>query len=169
MKNKILGSVISLLLVGCASNPNAPAHPISESMLKLQTYTYTDLNGTRSDLWKKALNYMATTYGDSKAVLRVEDELEGVLIGKGLVRWQKYDSFLSPNCLSEYDIRFIAKNNKARLQLELLRGVPAASECNWALPSNYGYKQILSQFSNISGNLKSALHGEGKLESMQDF
>jgi len=169
MRNKILGIVISLLLIGCANNPNAPDYPISKSKVKAQTFTYTELSDNKIELWKKARNYIATVYGDSKAVLRVEDEREGSLIGKGLIRWKIFDSVLSPYCYSKYDIRFIAKDHKARLQLELLQGVPATSTCNWALPSNYGYEQVLNQFSSMSEAIESALRGDGKLESMQDF
>ncbi len=169
MKNKILGIVILLVLFGCANNPNAPDYPISQSKVKAQTFTYTDLDGDKEELWEKARNYIATVYGDSKAVLRVEDEKNGTLIGKGLIGWKIFSSALSPTCHSEYDIRFVAKDNKARLQLELLSGAPALSGCTWKLPSNFGYEQVISEFERMSSELESALRGSGKIEKMQDF
>lgn len=158
------------LLQGCATDPSSPNYPISQSEIQAQTYTYLNLKGNKTELWKSARNYIATAYGDNKAVLRVEDESEGTLIGKGIIKWKMMDVSLSPYCYSEYDIRFIAKDNKARLQLELLPGVPSISECvAWELPSKYGYDQILSDFSMISKQFESNLSGEGKLETMSDF
>lgn len=169
MNKKYLTTVATAFLVlqGCASVND---YPIKANELEVQTYTYTDLSGSKLELWKSARNYLATAYGDSKSVLRVEDENQGTLIGKGLVKWRMLDSALSPYCHSEYDIRFVAKDHKARLQLELIPGAPALSECvAWTLPSKTGYTQILEQFNLISSGLESSLKGDGKLESMTDF
>lgn len=170
MKNKIILCCFILGIQGCTNAPSSPNYPIPPKEVKAQTYTYLDLNDNKSDLWKKARNYIASAFGDSKAVLRVEDEDDGTLIGKGLIQWKMLDSVLSPYCYSNYDIRFVAKENKARLQLELLSGVPTGSECvAWKLPSRYGYNQILMKFNNMSSQLKNILKGEGKIESMKDF
>lgn len=167
---KILISFSLAILSGCATNPNSPDYPISQSDIKEQTFTYHDLKGNQSALWKKARSYIATAYGDSKAVLRVEDEADGTLIGKGIIKWKMITSSLSPYCYSEYNIRFVAKDNKARLQLELISGVPTVSECvGWPLPSKYGYEQILTEFSSMSSQLETNLRGAGKLEKMSDF
>lgn len=141
MKKELLYFSLALALQGCATNPNSPDYPISQSDVQAQTYTYVGLDGSKGELWKKARNYIATSYGDSKAVLRVEDENSGTLIGKGIIKWKMLTSSLSPYCYSEYDIRFVSKDNKARLQLELLAGVPSMSECvAWTLPSKYGIR-----------------------------
>lgn len=170
MKKELLYFSLALVLQGCATNPNSPNYPIPQSDVQPKTYTYADLNGSKSELWKKARNYIATAYGDSKAVLRVEDENSGTLIGKGIIKWRMGDMTLSPYCYSEYDIRFVSKDNKARLQLELLAGVPSISECvAWTLPSRYGYQQITDKFSEISSQLEISLRGKGKLESINDF
>ncbi len=170
MKNYLVISTITLGLLGCATNPNSPDYPISNTDIQPQTYTYVNLQTDKTELWKKARNYIATAYGDSKAVLRVEDESSGTLTGKGIIRWKMLTSTFSPYCYSEYEIRFVAKDNKARLQLELLPGVPAISEClAWSLPSKYGYEQILSSFLTMSGQLESNLRGEGKIDAMNNF
>jgi hypothetical protein len=75
MKNIILSLIITLALVGCVTDPNSPYAMIPLSEVEAQTYTYTELNGNKSELWKKARNYIATVYGDSKSVFRVEDEV----------------------------------------------------------------------------------------------
>lgn len=170
MKKLLIGFSICSVLQGCATDPNSPDYPISQSDVQAKTFTYIDLGSNKAELWKRARNYIATAYGDSKAVLRVEDESSGTLIGKGLIRWKMLTTPLSPYCYSEYDIRFVAKDSKARLQLELLQGVPAISECSgWSLPSKYGYEQILSSFSAMSEQLESSLRGEGKLDAMNNF
>lgn len=170
MKKLLISFSICSALLGCATDPNSPDYPISQSDVRAETFTYIDLGSDKTELWKKARNYIATAYGNSNAVLRVEDESSGTLIGKGLVQWKMLTTPLSPYCYSEYDIRFVAKDSKARLQLELLPGVPAISECSaWSLPSKYGYEQILSSFSTMSEQLESSLRGEGKLDAMKNF
>ncbi|EOX1508754.1 DUF4468 domain-containing protein [Vibrio cholerae] len=139
-------------------------YPISQSDIQPQTYTFLDLKGDKGELRKKARNHIATVYGDSKEVMRVEDESEGSLIGKGLVQWKIIDSAISPYCYSSYDIRFLAKDGRARLQLELLPGVPAGSECvAWTLPSKYGCDQVLTKFGLMAKNSKPAY--EVKIQS----
>lgn len=170
MKNKFILCCLILAIQGCATDSNSPNYPIPQLEVKAQTYTYLDLNDNISNLWKKARNYIASAFGNSKAVIRIEDEAGGTLIGKGIIQWKMLDSTLSPYCYSNYEIRFIAKENKARLQLELLPGVPAGSECvAWKLPSRYGYNQVVMKFNDISSQLENSLRGKGKIESMSDF
>ncbi|WP_102505659.1 DUF4468 domain-containing protein [Salinivibrio kushneri] len=170
MKNVIfIIAVMLLFLQGCTS-PNSPNYPISPSDIEPQTYTYLELNGDKSEVWKKARNHIATVYGDSKDVMRVGDESEGSLLGKGLIQWKMMDSAISPYCYSKYDIRFLAKDGKARLQLELLPGAPAGSECvGWTLPSKHGYNQVLEKFESMAKRFEKSLRGEGSLETMSDF
>lgn len=166
---RVLGLVsLFLLIQGCTSSPEN--NPITKKQLEVKTYTYTNLKGDKNQLWLKARNYLASTYNNSKSIQRVSDEERGTFIGKGAFKWKLLDQFGSPYCLSDYQIRFIAKDNKARLQLELLEGVPPLSKCTgWPLPSGFGYQQIMTEFNNISIGLEKALRGEGKIESMNDF
>ncbi len=150
MKNIIFSLLMIVSIQGCTS-VDSVNYPISQSDIQPQTYTFLDLKSDKRELWKKARNHIATVYGDSKEVMRVEDESEGSLIGKGLVQWKMLDSAISPYCYSSYDIRFLAKDGRARLQLELLPGVPAGTECGaWTLPSKYGYEQILAKFETMA-------------------
>jgi hypothetical protein len=171
MKNIILSLIITLALVGCVTDPNSPYVMIPSSEVEAQTYTYTELNGNKSELWKKARNYIATVYGDSKSVFRVEDEVDGVLLGKGVINWSMGGGTASLGvkhyCSSEYDIRFVAKDNKAQLQLKISKTI---LECkNWITPSRYGYAEILREFERMSKELEASLRGNGQLESMHDF
>ncbi|WP_039462414.1 DUF4468 domain-containing protein [Vibrio navarrensis] len=169
MKNIIFSLLMIVSIQGCTS-VDSVNYPISQSDIQPQTYTFLDLKSDKSELWKKARNHIATVYGDSKEVMRVEDESEGSLIGKGLVQWKMLDSAISPYCYSSYDIRFLAKDGRARLQLELLPGVPAGTECGaWTLPSKYGYEQILAKFETMAKKFETSLRGEDSIGSMSDF
>lgn len=170
MKVTILSSIIILALSGCVTKPNPEQTPITLSEIKAQTYTYTELKGNKGEIWRKARNYIATVYGDSKAVFNVEDEEDGVLIGKGVVDWKGGIKSLGIelfNCSSDYSIRFVAKDNKAQLQLKYVRNI---LECkDFKTPTRYGYKQIIKEFEIISEALEASLRDEGQLKSMYDF
>jgi len=169
MNKIIFSALLASSMVGCATTDPAQL-PVNSADIVPSTFTYLELKSGKDELWMRARNYIATVYGDSKSVLRVEDKAEGVLVGKGLVSWKMLPSSLSPICHSEYQIRFVAKNQKARLQLELLEGTPVASKCSaWTLPSGYGYEQVEAEFKVISQGLENALGGTGKIDSMSDF
>ena len=169
MKNIILTTVFLSSMVGCA-NTDPALIPIKPTELEVSTYTYLDLDTDKAELWSRARNYIATIYGDSKSVLRVEDKEEGLLVGKGLTSWKMHPDRFSVYCHSEYQIRFLAKDNKARLQLELLEGTPSVSRCvAWTLPSGYGHEQIKAEFLGISKGLEQALRGAGEIDAMDDF
>ncbi len=114
---------------------------------------------------------LALAYGDSRRVIRVKDQNDGIIIGRGLVEWRMLSSnILSPKCDSEYDIKFIAKDNKARLQLSLLPNNSLTSKCgNWKYPSRSGYKSIISNFDSMSKQLNKSLKGESDLGNLKDF
>jgi hypothetical protein len=161
-------AALLVLIQGCQSTPDE--RPISKEQLEVKTYTYVDLGESKDELWLRARNYLASTYVNSQTINRVSDKDEGVWIGKALTKWKMLDMSFSPYCLSDYQIRFVAKDNKARLQLELLDTTPPLSECQgWSLPSGYGYKQIMEEFDDISLGLESALRGKSSLEDMKDF
>jgi hypothetical protein len=148
-------TVIFLLsIIGCAG-----IQPIKDNVQKEFTYDYVVDGKTKSELWKNARNYFAAVYGDFTQVARVMDENEGTIIGKGLAPWY----LLGNKCGHEYHIRFMAKDGKARLQLELIPGVPPLSDCTgYPLPSEDGYQEIIKQFKEISLELEKALKGESK-------
>lgn len=163
-------AAVSLLLTiqGCQSTPDD--RPISKEQLEVKTYTYVDLSASKETLWLRARDYLASTYVDSKTINRVSDKDEGIWIGYASTRWKMLDTTFTQNCLSDYQIRFVAKDNKARLQLELLDATPPLSMCRgWSLPSGYGYKQIMAEFDQISRGLEHALRGQSKLDDMKDF
>ena len=123
-------------------------------------------------LFARARDYMATAYGDSRSVIRVQDENEAVIIGKGAVTWRMLpNNSLSGSCSTEYNIRFIAKDEKARLQVELIYGAPVYSSCiNWKAPSPAAYRyDVLPSFDQLSKDLGSALKGLGAGNSFKDF
>ena len=156
-----------LLFQGCATIENSP---IAREQLEIKAFTYTDLTGDKEQLWNRANNYFASAYNNSKAVLRTSSQIQGTIIGKGIVSWKIRSDFYIKPCYSEYQIRFVAKEHKARLQLELLEGTPPLSNCvYWTLPGGYGYQQVMDEFNEISSGLGKALRGEGKIESMKDF
>ncbi len=158
MKKQSVVLILATLLSGCSTQLSPLDSPITVFDIKAQTFTYNGLNGKQTTLWEKARRHIIVTYGQSQPILRVENKASGTLLGKGLVRWKLSSALESRYCYSEYDIRFMARDHKARLQLTLLPGVPTQSECDdWGLPSQYGYDQILDKFELISDNLDSVL------------
>lgn len=81
MKRAFTLAAQTLSIQGCVSTPENS--PISREELEVKTYTYTNLVGDKGQIWQKARNYLASTYNNSNAILRVSDEEEGTLIGKG--------------------------------------------------------------------------------------
>jgi hypothetical protein len=167
---KIIISVLSIFLVGgCASGPEWTQ--ISEKDIKPMTYDYNIPNTNKDVLFKRARNHFATVYGDSRSVIRVQDEAEGLIIGKGAIDWKLGTDTLAPiSCSSSYNIRFIAKDNKARLQIHLIEGAPVFSQCTgWRLPTVTAYQEILKSFNDISAGVESSLKGLSDESSFKDF
>jgi hypothetical protein len=105
-------------------------------------------------------------------VTRVEDEGDGTIIGKGIAPWNlTLDGLLisAMPCSSNYDVIFIAKEGRARLQLTLREGVPQASTCGWHLPPKRDYPQIVGQFNDMSAGLENALNGQGAVDKLRNF
>jgi hypothetical protein len=115
------------------------------------TFDYQVPSKSKGELWKSARDYFASAYGDSRSVFRVMDPEDGTIIGKGTASWM----LMTNNCLTDYHIRFAAKDNKARLQFEIIRGVPPLSQCTgWPWPTESGYQEIVNSFSLTSTGLK---------------
>ncbi|RUO58520.1 hypothetical protein CWE25_02435 [Idiomarina fontislapidosi] len=130
------------------------------------TYDYKDLNATKDEIFSRARNFLATNYGDTNEVLRVVDAKEGIIIGRGSSPWY----IMTNSCSTEHNVKFAAKDNKARLQFELIQGAPAYSGCQgWAMPTEQGYQTIKSDFNAFSERLEQALKGEGKNSDFNNF
>ncbi len=157
-----------ITLTGCATGKNYSQHEmISESTERVFTYDYSIPKSDKNTLWKRARDYFAATYGDSRAVFRIQDESDGILIGKGIHTWIFADVLL---CSNEYHVRFAAKNEKARLQFELIQDVPALSKClGYPLPSKVAYQDMVKIFSETSSNLEKALTGEEQPNDFKNF
>lgn len=156
----IIGAA-SFVLAGCAGM--SPARNDAQSEF---TFDYQIQDKSKDELWKSARDYFAGAYGDSRSVFRVMDQDDGTIIGKGSASWM----LLTNQCLTDYHIRFAAKDDKARLQFEIIRGAPALSQCQgWAWPTESGYKQIVNSFNAVSAGIESALNGNGDASSFKDF
>lgn len=153
------------LLAGCAGTM-AELTPADRNAQKEFTYDFSLPGKSQTVLWRSARDYFAEEYGDSRSVFRVVDEKDGTLIGRGLAPW----ALAANRCITEYQIRFAAKDGKARLQYELIEGVPALSQCpGWPWPSGNGYKQITDSFANSAKSLELALQGKSSKSKLKDF
>jgi hypothetical protein len=147
------------LVVGCAGMA-----PASKDVQRTFTYDYSAADVSREELWVRARDYFATTFGDSRSVLRVQDKEETTLIGKGVASWKLIGS---ERCFNDYHLKFMSKDGRARLELELIEGVPSYSTCSgWPWPSQSGYEEIVSGFESFSAGLGGALNKES---SFSDF
>lgn len=148
--NKLISiGFISMLITGCAGMQLAP-----KDAKRVFTYDYQITSVKKDVLWTRARDYFANTYGDSRSVLRVQDKTESSLIGRAAAIWP----IGTIRCSTEYNLKFQSKDGKARLQLELLEGVPSHSSCTgWAWPSQSGYESIVNGFNRLSGELEQAL------------
>lgn len=176
MRPLLLGTTIFTfsLLTGCATPQMGPgATMIADDIPQPQTYDYTIASASKDVLYQRARDYFATSFGDSRSVIRVQDASEGLILGKGATSWNiETGMTFAPitTCYSEYDVRFMAKDGKARLQVELIRGAPSYSACShWELPTVTGYQKVLEGFNTFSKNLGTALEGKGSSEDFRNF
>ena len=159
MQKNILLIVSAILLSGCTG-----MGPMKKNAQRTFIYDYQIESVDKTELWVRARDYFASTFGDSRSVLRVQDKEAGSLIGKGVAGWVLV---METKCYSEYKLRFQSKDNKARLQLELSEGVPSYSTCSgWPLPSESGYQTIVADFLVLSNGLEKAL---SKASDFSDF
>lgn len=172
---RILLLIIAAILISINAGCSLYYTPtvIEEEQIDPFLYDYTDLNASQSELYIRARDYFATIYGDSRSVFRVEEPQEGLFIGKGNAFWTlRLEMGMVFSCAAEYDIRFISKDNRARLQLKLTKRQKTHINhaCDkWPLPSEEGYETIKIHFNEISKNLNKVLLGEGELDSFKDF
>jgi hypothetical protein len=134
------------------------------------TYDFSIPGKSQAELWRNARDFFAGAYGDSRSVFRVMDEKDGTIIGKGIASYEVGLPGAYTQCLTEYHIRFASKNEKARLQYELIYGVPALSPCYgrpW--PTEDGYFQIVAGFRVSADKMEAALKGGGAIDKLKDF
>ncbi len=167
-KLNFLFIVATIILSGCTPSMHSSHYEmISESTERVFTYDYAFPGKDKNSLWTKARDYFAETYGDSRAVFRVQDQDDGTLIGKGIHTWV-YAQTIS--CSSEYHVRFAAKNDKARLQFELIHGAPVLSKCSgYPLPTKLAYQDLTRVFELTSSGLEKALLSEDNPSNFKDF
>lgn len=140
-------------MIGCAGT--MPPYTNSERQI---TYDFIVEGKSQTELWHLALLFFTENYVDSSLDFSVMNVRNGVLIGRGSVPW-KY-SVYAPICIIEYHIRFAAKDEQARLQFELIEGVPPGSPCTaWPWPTEDGYSQVVSYLNDAAQKLDAALKG----------
>jgi hypothetical protein len=166
----IIASAFLLLLTGCVTI--APdRYPITTEQREF-IYDYATPAKSKKELFKDARNYFALAYGNSKDVSRLEDEEEGTIIGKAVAPWNlSTDISMVPYipCASNYNIIFIAKDGKARLQLTLMDGAALSSCGGWQAPPKRDYPQIVQHFIGISEGLGSALINQAAVDRLKNF
>jgi Domain of unknown function (DUF4468) with TBP-like fold len=162
LKIAIIFLIISNML-GCVSVP-PELMPITTEQREF-TYDYSAPKKSQKELFNSARNYFALSYGDSKEVTKVEDELQGTIIGKAKVKWLYALNSLVVNqqipYYSDYNIIFIAKDGKARLQLNFVESV--------SVPPKRDYPQIVQQFKSIADGLGKALDGQSEIDKLKNF
>ena len=167
MKKIIIGLIVSLGLAGCAELERIP---LTHKQANFQ-YDYKVPDVKKKELWQRARGYIVNIFGDSRAVLRVSDENETVLLGKALVSWDaSWDIGGNTECLNYYKLRFKAKDGKARMQLVLLadgpRSIdkPLGTTGGCGPPNEDGYNQIKQEFRALNLGMRKALSQKSSLD-----
>lgn len=160
----------AVLLAGCVSTPPDQLPITTEKREFL--YDYSEVNMSKDQLYTRANDFLAVSFNNSKVISRVEDKERGTIIAKAVASWTlTFDGLIIKGipCYSNYDIYFIAKDGRARLQLALTEGAPNPSACGWTLPPKRDYPQIVTQFETIAKGLGNSLSGKGTLDKLNDF
>ncbi|MDH6185479.1 hypothetical protein H4V98_002863 [Polaromonas sp. CG_23.6] len=166
---RVIASAMVLALMGCVTIP-LDQMPITTEKREF-TYEYAAPGKSKKELFKDAKNYFAMSYGNSKEVSRLEDQDQGTIIGKAVAEWNlSNNSLLIPHipCASNYNIIFIAKDERARLQLTLVEGAPMLS-CGWTSPPKRDYPQIVEQFNRIADGVGSAIKNQSAVDRLKNF
>lgn len=162
----------AIVLAGCSAMIPPDSYPITTEPREF-TYDFQVPGKSKAEIFKAALQHFSMAYGDGRAVERSANEADGIYTGKALIRWTllaSHAGFIKNHCLSNYDIIFIAKDGKARLQLALLEGAPPLSSCQgWPLPPKADYPQITTQFNASAKEIEAALQGNSKIDSLRNF
>jgi len=166
LKKIVLVALTACSLAGCVND--VAFQPMTDEQREF-TYDYKVPGKTKDELFKSARNFLATAYGDSKAIGRVEDEGEGLIIAKAVTLWKMDTGMVAVSCVSGYDISFIAKDEKARLQLTINKALQSTPECGWKEPSKQGYPEVVSNLNATAKQLGEALEGRSRIDKLKDF
>ena len=164
----LMPTLLILILSGCV--PFFPDMTLAPRDAQREfTYDFVVAGKSKSEIWKSARDFFAETYGDSRAVFRVMDEQDGTIIGRGASGWSLFEAS-SSTCVTDYHVRFAAKDNKARLQFEIIEGVPPHSPCTgWPWPTQKGYDAITQSFAGTASSLNVVLLGQSPGGKLKDF
>lgn len=102
----------SILLASCATNPVpvVVVVPIEDrSMEKVR-----EINLTKDEIYDSALEWIAQTFVDSKAVIELKDKDNGKIIGKGMTSFTSSNRLASSNIPCRFTLIVEAKDNKYR-------------------------------------------------------
>jgi len=160
---KVIFLAAMILMTGCTA-----LGPIDSTFRRVFTYDYQVPDKSKSDLYTAAVNFIAINYNDSNSVLRVTDKENGLIIGKGMSIWHEYGT----DRQTPHDIKFAAKNGRARLEITIAGTARATSVGGvyvWPLPSPSGYNQMVNQFDALAKSLESELKDNSDLSKFNDF
>lgn len=142
--------------------------PISADTKREFVFDYQVPGKSKDELYASALTFIAMSYGDSNSVLKITDKDGGLIAGKGMSVWSE----IGTNRHTPHEIKFMAKDGKARLQLSI-PGTAQPSAIGgvyiWPLPTPGGYNQVVQQFNDFSIALEKELQGSSKSSSFSDF
>lgn len=154
MKYKLTFFLLIPFLTACASSRLTQ---ISDSEIQPMEYVYENLDGNRTEIFKRARDFFAESFGDSTSVVRVSDVEQGKYIGKGVVSWVLSTGMVSVPCASNYTLKFLSKDGRAKLEITLNKGIVAGHSCRWDKPTVDGYSEVTAEFDRISSQLKKYL------------
>jgi hypothetical protein len=96
---------LAIQFIGCALPPQA-------TEIDKKTEDVVDIKLSKSEIYNKCLQWMATTFVSSKHVIELQDSAQGVIIGNGIVEasWQ------SMTFLIKFSLRIDIKDQKYRFK-----------------------------------------------------
>lgn len=164
----LVALLAAAVLAGCAAIP-PERMPITTEQREF-TYEFSAPSRSKDQIFKDVRNYFALAYRDTNKIGRVEDSVDGTIIAKAISPWRlTTDSGLIPSipCGSNYNIIFVARDGKAKLQLVLLDG--AVPPCGWSLPPKRDYPQVLREFESIRAGVADAIAGDSAIDRLKKF
>ena len=109
---KFILSLIGLLFIGCVSMSNLK--PIDTNKQFQKTIENIDLS--KSEIFKKTLQWLAKSYNDSKEVIEFKDESSGKIIGRGSGSVVFNLTAIAPIIVNiRYTLTIEIKDNRARM------------------------------------------------------
>lgn len=148
------------LLVGCATyRPGPPAGPYQKVI---------DVDGTKTELYVKAMDWMTKTFVSAKAVIQFQDKEAGIIVGKArvLVPYPKDTILSGTKWPLEFDLKIETKDKRARFTFEnfmmITNGVagvenrmPLEEQAGLATLFHEQLDPIIDSFKDFSGKTNS--------------